>query len=180
MAKKKISKRIKDNALRRARFVAAYLRHLNATKAAIEAGYSRKTARQQANRLLTNVAIQDEIAQRAQEQLRQAGIDADKVVTELGKLGFSDIRDYLTVDARGVHLKPSDQWSDEAARAVVSVKQRETEDGVQVEVRLHDKKGALDSLARRLGLFKDRLEIAAPDHRQVLEAARAEFGIDHD
>ncbi len=49
---------------RQERFCEEYLVDLNATQAAIRAGYSRKTANQQGSRLLVNVGIQTEIQQK--------------------------------------------------------------------------------------------------------------------
>ena len=61
---------------KQAAFVAEYLIDLNATQAAIRAGYSAKTAKEQATRLLTNVhiasAIAEQTAKRAEKTARTA------------------------------------------------------------------------------------------------------------
>ncbi len=74
------------------RFVDEYLIDLNATQAAIRAGYSQKTARQIGNRMLTNVDIQSAIAKRMGDRSGRVEITQDMVLRELAKIGFSDIR----------------------------------------------------------------------------------------
>lgn len=62
---------------KQARFCEEYMIDLNATQAAIRAGYSPKTANEQAARLLANVSIQNRIAQLQAEQSRRTGVSAD-------------------------------------------------------------------------------------------------------
>ena len=61
---------------KQARFCEEYMIDLNATQAAIRAGYSPKTANEQAARLLANVSIQNRIAQLQAEQSRRTGVSA--------------------------------------------------------------------------------------------------------
>ena len=75
---------------KQARFCEEYMIDLNATQAAIRAGYSPKTANEQAARLLANVSIQNRIAQLQAEQSRRTGVSADRVVRELAKVAFVD------------------------------------------------------------------------------------------
>lgn len=65
------------------RFVDEYLYDLNATQAAIRAGYSTKTAGQQASRLLTNVNIQGEIAAQQRDRAARAEVTKDWVLRRL-------------------------------------------------------------------------------------------------
>lgn len=96
---------------------------LNATQAAIRAGYSPKTANEQAARLLANVSIQNRIAQLQAEQSRRTGVSADRVVRELAKVAFVNAGDLI--DARTASLK-SDAAPDDLA-AVQSVKVKTSE-----------------------------------------------------
>ena len=77
------------------RFCEEYMIDLNATQAAIRAGYSPKTAREQAPRLLANVSIQNRIAQLQAEQSRRTGVSADRVVRELAKIAFANASDLI-------------------------------------------------------------------------------------
>ena len=133
-----------------ARFCEEYMIDLNATQAAIRAGYSPKTANEQAARLLANVSIQNRIAQLQAEQSRRTGVSADRVVRELAKVAFVNAGDLI--DARTASLK-SDAAPDDLA-AVQSVKVKSFgEDGLEQEVKLADKLKALDLLGRHLGMF---------------------------
>lgn len=79
-------------------FVREYLVDLNATQAAIRAGYSKKTSRQHATRLLTNVYILAEIERATRARFERLEITADRVLQELAKLAFVDIRKLFNAD----------------------------------------------------------------------------------
>lgn len=147
------------------RFVEEYLLDLNATQAAIRAGYSKKTADQQASRLLANVKVAKAIAQRRQKLTQKLEITQERVLREYAKLAFSDIRQVAkwgeSVAVKGesssqvivrnaLALIASAELSEDTAAAVEEVS--ETRQGLKIK--MHDKKGALDSLARHLGLFE--------------------------
>lgn len=76
---------------RQQRFVEEYLIDLNATQAAIRAGYSPKTAMEQGYQLLQKTSVSLEIAKQMAEQSKRTGINADRVIRELAKMGFADI-----------------------------------------------------------------------------------------
>lgn len=73
------------------RFCEEYLIDLNATQAAIRAGYASKTAYSQGQRLLKNVEIAEHIAELKSNQSERTRITADKVLEELSKLGFASM-----------------------------------------------------------------------------------------
>ena len=77
---------------KKALFVQEYLVDLNATQAAIRAGYSEKTARSQGQRLLTNVDIKTAIAKAKKERADRLEISQDRVALELARIGYADIR----------------------------------------------------------------------------------------
>lgn len=72
------------------RFCEEHLIDLNATQAAIRAGYSPKTAEQTAARLLRNVKVQNYINELRKEQSQRTGINADTVLKELEKIALAD------------------------------------------------------------------------------------------
>jgi len=78
------------NGARRARFVEEYLVDLNATQAAIRAGYSEKTANRQGSRLLSNVDIQEAIAKGKVRLSEQTGITAQYVINGLREIASQD------------------------------------------------------------------------------------------
>jgi Terminase small subunit len=100
---------------RRQRFVAEYLCDLNASQAAIRAGYSRKTAGSQGERLLKDVEVCQVINERMKERSERTGVTADKVIIELARVAFSDIGDAF--DNNG-DLKQPNEMSEDISRAI--------------------------------------------------------------
>lgn len=88
-------------------FVWEYLIDLNATKAAIRAGYSEKTAHSQGPRLLENVGIAASIEKAKAQRSERTQIDADWLLKRLADEAVADIADLY--DETG-GLKPVDQW----------------------------------------------------------------------
>ncbi|MGJ8515092.1 hypothetical protein R84981_002883 [Carnimonas sp. R-84981] len=89
-------------------FVDEYLKDLNATQAAIRAGYSEKTARSQGQRLLTNVDIQSVIQEAMDERANKAHIDSQYVLNRLVEIDQLDVADILDVNGNmlAVHSWP--------------------------------------------------------------------------
>ena len=75
------------------RFAEEYIVDLNATQAAIRAGYSQKTARSIGGRLLTNVAIHKLIQEGRAKQSKRTQITADRVLEEFASVAFCDAGD---------------------------------------------------------------------------------------
>lgn len=152
---------------KRQRFVDEYLVDLNATRAAVRAGYSRKTAEQQGYRLLRNVQVARAIARGQAEVADKSSVTRERVLGELELLAFSNVMHYLVDDDGNVKLAPGAPAG--AERALQSVKRRVTVTGsgdnvrrvVEVEVKLWDKPGPLKLAGRHVGLFPDRLEVSA-------------------
>ena len=156
-------------------FCKEYLVDLNATQAAIRARYAEKTAYSQGQRLLKNVEAQEYIRELMQKREQRTEITADKVLEEYAKLGFSDVTDYLQVVterilvghdketgepisdiSQFVLMKDTKDIPPEKLAAISEVKQHK--DG-SISFKLHDKRGALDSIARHLGMFAERVEL---------------------
>ncbi|MCK8787814.1 terminase small subunit [Roseomonas sp. NAR14] len=136
---------------RQRRFVEEYLRDLNATQAAIRAGYSEATAEQQGPRLLGNAGVATAIRIALETQRNRTGLDADRVVRELERIAFSDPRGIFN----GTSLLPPSEWSDDAAAAIQSIKvvTRKVGEGeveYVAEIRHWPKTAALDTLAKRV------------------------------
>lgn len=139
-------------------FVAEYLKDLNATRAAIRAGYSKRTAYSQGQRLLKNVEVAAAVDAALEDRIERTKMEADEVLLELAKLARSNMREYVEWDAARVRLKPSAGLTDDAAAAVAEISQTETEHGGTIKFKLHDKKGALELLGKHLKLFAERYE----------------------
>lgn len=146
------------------RFVAEYLIDLNATQAAIRAGYSPTTAKQQGARLLTNADIAAAIAAGTGRQLEKLEITADRVKEEIARIAFLDPR--ACFDAEG-NLLPIGELPTAVAAALAQfdiVKQNITTGDGKVDVvhrlKWADKMRALELLAKHFGIAKEVVEVA--------------------
>lgn len=74
------------------RFAREYIKDLNGTRAAIAAGYAKKTAKSAASRLLSNVNVKKLLKQLADKQAVSLDLSAEKVLTELGKTAFIKVK----------------------------------------------------------------------------------------
>jgi phage terminase small subunit len=142
-------------------FVNEYLVDLNATQAAIRAGYSPKTANEQGARLLTKVSVRARIDQALAERSRRTGINADRVLMELARIALVNPTDLIDIEEATV--KDTASADDTAAILSVKVKKTPTEMGTitEREIRMADKIKALELLGKHLGMFTDRLNVNA-------------------
>lgn len=145
---------------KRLTFCEEYIVDLNATQAAIRAGYSEKTANEQGCRLLVNVSIQEEIQRLKSGRSQRTEIKADAVVTELAKVAFSNIQDFIEVlDGGEVMLKAFELIEREKLAAIESIKisttrnKDESREYTTTQFKLHSKLNALEQLGRHLGIF---------------------------
>lgn len=137
------------------RFCDEYLIDLNATQAAIRAGYSAKTADQQGSRMLTNVKVQQEIAEKMAERSKRTGINQDRVLQEIAKLALVNIDDVVDLET-GIVRKTAKK---EDLACIQSIKIKPTEFGTEREIKFYDKKGSLELAGKHLGMFKDKAEV---------------------
>ena len=141
------------------RFVDEYLIALNATQAAIRAGYSVKTAREQASQNLTKLNIQQAISEKMAERSKRTGVNQDRIVLELAKIAFVNAAD--VIDSDDATIKAGATADDTAAIQSVKVKVIPTKEGegVEREIRLNDKLKALELLGKHLGMWNDKLDV---------------------
>lgn len=141
----------------RKRFADKYFETLNGAKSAIYAGYSEATARQQAHQLLQEPEIEEYLRILREEEAKKADISKEKWLSELKKIGFSDIRELYSTDGA---IHNINQIDDETAGAISGVKSKEMFDGGGkkvgdiIEVKMHDKLRALDTIGKHLGFFE--------------------------
>lgn len=169
---------------KRQRFVEEYLVDLNATQAAIRAGYSAKTAMEQGYQLLQISSVADAIEKARAELSKRTEITQDMVLKELARIGFSDIRkavkwqsnvavaapDFMAdhIDVDEMMEKGLDAIKPAIANQVELVDSTEIDDDTAaaiaeiaqtdrggLKVKFHDKRAALVDIGRHLGMFKD-------------------------
>lgn len=145
------------------KFVEEYLIDLNATQAAIRAGYSVKNAGKIGHELLEKTRISNEVTKKIAERSRRTGINADRVLIELAKIAFVNADD--VIESKDATLKENASRDDLAAIQSIKVKTF-GEDGVEREIKLADKLKALDMLGRHLGMWNDKLQVSGMEEEQ--------------
>lgn len=143
---------------RQQRFCEEYLVDLNATQAAIRAGYSAATARVAGCKNMKKPAIAACIEKEMQKRSQRTGISADRIVQELARIAF--VQTSQVVDIATGALKPGANANDLAAVAAVKVKK--TEQREEWEVKFADKIKALELLGRHCGMWNDKADASAP------------------
>ena len=159
------------------RFVAEYLIDLNATQAAIRAGYSPKTASSQGERLLRNVEVAKALEEGKAKQLEAANLSAGQVLEAIRRRLAGDPRKLF--DEKG-NPRPIHSLSPEEASLLAGyelvIKNAKAGDGHQDEVlkiRLVDSARYVEMAAKHFDLLKDRVEVEVKGNLvQLLEAGR--------
>lgn len=150
-------------------FCEEYLIDLNATQAAIRAGYSVDSAKEIASENLTKPNIRTYIDTKLAERSKRTGINADRVIQELAKIALLNITDVVNAD--DATIKGEAGREDTAAILSVKVKKIPTDSGtiVEREVRMNDKIKALELLGKHLGMFKDKVELSGELGVQIID-----------
>lgn len=143
---------------KQAQFVEEYLIDLNATKAAIRAGYSEDSAKGIAWELMQKPDIAAAIDKGKLERIARTRVTADRVVVELARIAFSDIRTFLSWSGRDIELKASEEISDDDAACIEEISENLNAQGMNaIKIKLHSKLRALELLGKHTGAF-DLLE----------------------
>ncbi len=146
-------------------FCQEYMVDLNATQAAIRAGYSEETAHQQSSRLLSIVKVQGRINALKEGRSERTQITADLILRELLQLATVDLG--KAFDATGTIL-PLNEMPVEIRKAISSIEVNELFDNGQGEqksvigftkkIRFWDKPKCLELLGKHLKLFTEVVE----------------------
>lgn len=142
------------------RFVEEYLIDLNATQAAIRAGYKAGNAQRASeigSELLQKTPVSEAIRKAMAERSRRTGVNADRVVQELAKIAF--VNAVEVIDTKTATIKEDASEDDTAAIQSVKVKTF-GEDGVEREIKMADKLKALELLGKHMGMFKDKVVLS--------------------
>lgn len=148
-----VGKQLKDQ---QAVFINAYLRHFNATRAAIEAGYSEKTARQQGSRLLSNA----DIASRVRAHIEADAMSTSEVLFHLAQIARGDFDDIA--DSSGtLDMHKARQTGKTNLIKRVKTKSITTEDSdiSETEVEAYDRLRALELIGKHLKMWTEKVQI---------------------
>lgn len=148
------------------RFVDEYLIDLNATQAAIRAGYAAKTAQEQGSRLLSNVMVAKAIAAAMKARSKATGIDAERVLKEIACMAFYDVADIASAKING----PADivKLPESVRRAIIGWG---WDKAGNFTLKLSPKTPSLDQLGRHLKLFTDKVEHAGTNGGPIQTAS---------
>lgn len=137
---------------KQSRFVKEYLVDLNATQAAIRAGFSEKHANRAGAQLMANEAVASEIQKGMNKRAERLEIKSDDVLREIMRIAFLDLSGaYGEMGLLPIRLMPEN-----VRRAIAGVKY--DENGI-AEVKTIDKIRALELLGKHLKLFSADIEI---------------------
>ncbi|MBB4834989.1 terminase small subunit [Acinetobacter schindleri] len=153
------------------RFVEEYLIDLNATQAAIRAGYSEKTAKVIAAQNLSKLNVQEAIEEAQSKRTEQTQIDAAYVLRRLVEIDQMDVLDIM--DDKYC-LKPIGEWPKIWRQYISNIENLEEfegfgEDRTQIgwlkKIKWPDKTKNLELLGRHVsvGAFKDKVEHSGPN-----------------
>ena len=146
------------------RFVEEYLVDLNATQAAIRAGYSAKTAEWIGPQLLSKTHVAEAIRAAKVARSERTRIDADWLLTRLAQVADADAADILNADGT---LKPVAEWPDAWRKTlvqgveVVTFGNADRGVGELVKVKMADRLKVLEMIGRHIavGAFRERVEL---------------------
>lgn len=151
-------------------FVHEYLIDLNATQAAIRAGYSKRTARSQAADLLTKPNIKKAVSVALGRKANKLVMTREEILEELSIIGRSDLKNYFEIDEGGeIRPKTFSAMPEGTSRALESIEEirtiRESSDGKETNIvtdrikfKTHSKLGAIELLGRHQGMFPTKIE----------------------
>lgn len=161
------------------RFCDEYLIDLNATQAAIRAGYSPKGMNKRVGRMMANEGIQAYIKERQKELEERTEITQDSVLHELALIAFAKASDYARVVEKDAmvevdgHMVPvldedgnqvkyrtvepilTDELTEDQKKAIAVIKKGR--DGF--EIKPYSKIQALELLGKHLGMFTEKVEV---------------------
>ena len=143
------------------KFCYEYLIDLNATKSAIRAGYSVKSARFIGYQNLTKLHIQSRIKENQSNLAKAAGITALRIVMELKKIAFLNTGD-LRLDWKT--LKDWESLTDDQKSCIQEITTTPGKYGDSISVKFYNKQEALKALANILGIKAPvRTEVTSKD-----------------
>ena len=146
------------------KFIAGMIEHGEKRRAAVEAGYSEKTAHVQATALLKRPKVVEALKNHAIETIEQGKLTADMVLAEIRRLAFSDVRSIFDENGnlKPVHKLTADQAACIAGLEVVKKNVTSGDGKVDnvIKVKVWDKPKSLEMLAKHFALLTERIEHA--------------------
>jgi phage terminase small subunit len=152
--------------MRHEKFCQNIILGLNQTESYRKAGYicTEETARANASELLTNTNIIERLNELREKAEKKFDITRERILQEYSRLAFSNLKNFFNDDGT---MKLLNEIDEDSIRAIAGLeveqifkggnKSKEVT-GLLKKIKIADKKGALDSLARIKGMFVDKIE----------------------
>ena len=162
-------------------FAREYVKDLNGTRAAISAGYGEKGAHVRASQLLRNRKVQGLLAKLTKKHADKLDLSAEKVLSELSSMGFSNMLDYIKateegsayVDLSNLTREQSSAIQEVTVDAYVEGKGKHARKVKRTKLKLVDKIRSLELLGKHLKLFTERIEVGGIEGlAEAMAAAR--------
>lgn len=143
------------------RFCEEYLVDLNATQAAIRAGYKEKNAYIIGHENLRKPKIEEYLAKEREELSKKTKVTKERIIDELASIAFAKITDYAKIidkptqhenNVQDIEFTPTDKLTEDQKRSISSLKK--TRDGI--ELKTHSKIEALKLLGEYFGISGDK------------------------
>lgn len=166
-------------------FCREYLIDLNATQAAIRAGFSKKTATEIGYEYLRKPHIQQCLQSLKAKRAEKTEITAERVLREYAKLAFSSLGDFMRVQEDGrayydlsaatpdqlaaIQEFSVDEFTTGKAGAKGNGKGMAGRGIERMRIKLADKKGALDSIGKHIGMFVERHEVTGSGGEKLFD-----------
>lgn len=158
------------------RFVEEYLIDLNATQAAIRAGYSEKTAKVIAAQNLSKLNVQEAIEEAQSKRAEQTQIDAAYVLRRLVEIDQMDVLDIMDDQMK---IRPVNEWPKVWRQYVVNLENLELSDGEGCfkKIKWPDKVKNLELLGKHVsvGAFKDKIEHSGDPNNPINMSLKVVF-----
>jgi phage terminase small subunit len=148
-------------------FVERYLTHWNATRAAIDAGYSEQSARKQGSRLSTNADIQAQV----QARLAELTMSADEVLVRLADHARGSMDDFLDING-DINLS----LARDNGKLHLLKSRSVTKEGERIE--LYDSQAALALIGKHHGLFVERIDVSVREIEAFLDRLKDNLSAD--
>jgi|GEM_PF-2772468 phage terminase small subunit len=156
-------------------FAYEWIQHFNGEKAAIAAGYSKRSAVTTASRLLTYGKVQDIIAQAMKERLERLKIDADLVLKRLAAEADAKLSEIYNENGS---IKQVHEWPDIWQQGLISgletrILAEGDDNSISItKIRISDRIKRLELIGRHIDVqaFKNRVENEIPGLKEVMES----------
>jgi len=136
-------------------FCKEYLIDLNATQAAIRAGYSKKTAKDIACENLAKPNIQKRILELKEKRSKRVEVDSDYVLKELLNWADGDYTELMLLTAKQIkELAPEIRRLITGFKRVTRRIPGTDEEEIQIEVKFIDKQKAMEMIAKHIGFYE--------------------------